>query len=75
MSGDQFRCLKELEKENERPRRAVSDRTLDKRILAEVARRNYWPPRAAPAGCWDRTARPSAVSRAGVTTRIAWSQT
>ncbi len=71
MSGDQFRCLKELEKENERPRRGGSDRTLDKRILAEVARRNYWAPRAAPAGCWDRTARPGAISRAGVTTRIA----
>ncbi len=37
-SGDQLRRLKELEKENERLRRAVSDRTLDKQILAEAAR-------------------------------------
>ncbi len=75
MSGDQLRRLKELEKENERLRRAVSDWTLDKQILAEAARGNFWPPRAAPAGCWGSTARPSAVSRADVTTRIAWSQT
>ena len=38
MSGDQLRRLKELEKENERLRRAVSDLTLDKQILAEAAR-------------------------------------
>ena len=31
MSGDQFRRLKQLEKENERLRRAVLDLTLDKR--------------------------------------------
>ena len=33
LSGDQLRRLKELEKENERLRRAVSDLTLDKQIL------------------------------------------
>jgi hypothetical protein len=37
MSGDQLRRLKDLEKENERLRRAVSDLTLDKQILAEAA--------------------------------------
>lgn len=37
MSGDQLRRLKEREKENERVRRAVSDLTLDKQILAEAA--------------------------------------
>ena len=37
MSGDQLRRLKELEKENERLRRAVSDLMLDKQILAEAA--------------------------------------
>ena len=37
MSGDQLRRLKELEKENERLRRAVSDLTLDKQILKEAA--------------------------------------
>ena len=41
MSGDQLRRLKELEKENERLRRAVSDLTLDKQILTEAARGNW----------------------------------
>ena len=47
MSGDQRRRLKELEKENERLRRAVSDLTLDKQILAEAARGDFQAPRAA----------------------------
>ena len=33
--------ISELEKENERLRRAVSDLTLDKQILAEAARGNF----------------------------------
>ena len=41
LSGYQLRRLKELEKENERLRRAVSDLTLDKQILAEAARGNF----------------------------------
>ena len=41
MSGDQLRRLKDLEKENERLRRAVSDLTLDKQILAEAAKGNF----------------------------------
>ena len=41
MSGDQLRRLKELEKENERLRRAVSDLTLDKQILKEAAGGNF----------------------------------
>ena len=40
MKTDQLKRLKELEKENERLRRAVSDLTLDKLILAEAARGN-----------------------------------
>ena len=40
MKSDQLRRLKELEKENQRLRRAVSDLTLDKLILAEAARGN-----------------------------------
>ena len=40
MKTDQLRQLKDLEKENQRPRRAVSDLTLDKLILAEAARGN-----------------------------------
>ena len=36
MSGDQLRRFKELEKENERLRRAVSDLTLDKQILVRI---------------------------------------
>ena len=38
MKTDQLQRLKELEKENLRLRRAVSDLTLDKLILAEAAR-------------------------------------
>ena len=41
MSQDQLKRLKELEKENQRLRRAVSDLTLDKLILTEAARGNY----------------------------------
>lgn len=41
MNGDQLRRLKDLEKENERLRRAVSDLTLDKQILAEAAKGNF----------------------------------
>ena len=38
MKTDQLRRLKDLEKENERLRRAVSDLTLDKLILKEAAK-------------------------------------
>ena len=38
LKGDQVKRLKELEAENTRLRRAVSDQTLDKMILAEAAR-------------------------------------
>ena len=42
--------LKDLETENSRLRRAIADLTLDKQILTEAARGNYWTPRAgAPA--------------------------
>lgn len=41
LDGDQLRRLKDLEKENERLRRAVSDLTLDKQILSEAARGNF----------------------------------
>ena len=41
MSRDQLKRLKELETENTRLRRAVSDLTLDKMILTEAARGNY----------------------------------
>ena len=41
MKTDQLRRLKELEKENQRLRRAVSDLTLDKVILTEAARGNF----------------------------------
>ncbi|QFU08726.1 Transposase [Rhodobacteraceae bacterium THAF1] len=41
MSRDQLKRLKELEAENIRLRRAVSDLTLDKMILAEAARGNF----------------------------------
>ena len=40
MGTDQLKELKRLQKENERLRKAVSDLTLDKLILAEAARGN-----------------------------------
>ena len=41
LKSDQMKRLKNLEAENARLRRAVSDLTLDKMILAEAARGNY----------------------------------
>ena len=41
MKVDQARRLKELEKENARLRRAVSDLILDKQILREAAEGNW----------------------------------
>lgn len=41
MTRDQLKRLKELETENTRLRRAVSDLTLDKMILTEAARGNF----------------------------------
>ena len=41
MERSQLKRLKELEKENQRLRRAVSDLTLDKLILTEAARGNF----------------------------------
>lgn len=41
MKVNQARRLKELEKENQRLRKAVSDLTLDKLILAEAAKGNF----------------------------------
>ena len=41
LKTDQVKRLKELEKENERLRKAVSDLTLEKLILREAASGNY----------------------------------
>ena len=41
LRGDQVKRLKELETENCRLRRAVSDLTLDKLILTEAAKGNF----------------------------------
>ena len=41
LKSDQVKRLKDLEKENERLRKAVSDLTLEKLILAEAARGNF----------------------------------
>src|SRR5271154_7533438 len=41
LKNDQVKRLKDLEAENTRLRRAVSDLTLDKLILQEAARGNY----------------------------------
>lgn len=40
MGRSQLKRLKELEKVNQRPRRAISDLTLDKLILTKAAREN-----------------------------------
>jgi len=41
LKTDQARRMKDLEKENTRLRRAISDLTLDKLILQEAARGNF----------------------------------
>ena len=41
LKGDQVKRLKELEAENTRLRRAVSDLTLEKLILREAAQGNF----------------------------------
>jgi hypothetical protein len=41
LKGDQVKRLKELEKENERLRKAASDLTLEKLILKEAASGNF----------------------------------
>jgi transposase-like protein len=41
LTAPQAKRLKDLEKENERLRKAVSDLTLDKMILQEAARGNF----------------------------------
>ena len=41
LKTDQLKRLKELEKENERLRRAVSNLTLDKLILTEASKGNF----------------------------------
>src|SRR6185436_10834293 len=46
LKGDQVKRLKELEIENSRLRRAVSDLTLDKLILTEAAKGNFYALRA-----------------------------
>ena len=41
LKGDQVKRLKDLEKENDRLRKAVSDLTLEKLILKEAASGNF----------------------------------
>jgi len=47
LKSDQVKRLKELEGENTRLRRAVSDLTLEKLILKEAASGNFYAPSAA----------------------------
>ena len=47
LKSNQVKRLKELEAENTRLRRAISDLTLDKLILQEAARGNFCAPRVA----------------------------
>ncbi|WP_298852615.1 IS3 family transposase [uncultured Ruegeria sp.] len=53
MGTDQLKELKRLQKENERLRKAVSDLTLDKLILAEAAKKKLLSP-ARRRACIDR---------------------
>ena len=62
LKGDQVKRLKELEAENTRLRRAVSDLTLDKMILAEAARGNFRAPSSA-APAWSARARRRRTTR------------
>ena len=67
MNRDQLKRLKELETENQRLRRAVSDLTLDKMILTEAARGNFCALRAGACAltmCGRRSAYPSAAPAA-----------
>ena len=64
LKGDQIKRLKELEAENTRLRRAVSDLTLDKMILAEAARGNFCALLAA-APAWSMLSPSSACPRDG----------
>ncbi len=41
LKTDQVKRLKELERENERLRKAISDLTLEKLVLAEAARGSF----------------------------------
>jgi transposase-like protein len=54
LKSDQVKRLKDLETENTRLRRAVSDLTLDKLILQDAARGNVW---SAPSVQVSRTIR------------------
>jgi hypothetical protein len=49
LKTDQVKRLKELEKESERLRKAISDLTLEKLILREAASGNFWAPPVAVA--------------------------
>ncbi len=49
LKSDQVKRLKDLEKENERLRKAISDLTLEKLILQEAASGNYRAPPGAVA--------------------------
>jgi putative transposase len=60
LKSGQVKRLKELEAENARLRRAVSDLTLDKQILQEAARGNFFSIR----GAW-RNSSFAAASRSG----------
>lgn len=61
LKTDQARRMKDLEKENARLRRAISDLTLDKLILQEAARGNFLSP-ARRRRCIDHVRRMMPVS-------------
>ena len=72
MSRDQLKRLKELEAENTRLRRAVSDLTLDKMILTEASRGRHlkpFPPQAMHRPC---AANPQRLSIVAPLVRAQW---
>jgi transposase-like protein len=64
LKSDQVKRMKDLEAENTRPRRAVSDLTLDKMILAEAAHCGLCAVARAPPG------RDPKVVQTGLTLRV-----
>ena len=77
LKTDQARRMKDLEKENLRLRRAISDLTLDKPILQEAARGDFRAPRGAGAAstrsgkCWTYPSGPCAACSASTGRRSA----
>ena len=72
LKSDQVKRLKDLEKENERLRKAVSDLTLEKLILREAASGNFrWAIRTWPPGGRGKHSAPRRAAAFSPITRLA----